>query len=107
MRSAPLSTLTWDQGPELAQTARFTEATGFRVYFCDPRSPRQKGTNENTSGLLRQHFPKGADFSRVGDDEVREAQNQLNGRPRETLGWRTPAGALAEALSEAGGALTA
>lgn len=86
VRSALLSTLAWDQGPELAQAARFTEATGFRVYFCDPRSPRQKGTNENTNGLLRQHFPKGTDFSRVGDDEVREAQDQLNGRPRETLG---------------------
>lgn len=107
VRSALLSTLTWDQGPELAQAARFTEATGFRVYFCDPRSPWQKGTNENTNGLLRQYFPKGTDFSRVGDDEVREAQDQLNGRPRETLGWRTPAEALAEALSEAGGALTA
>jgi len=106
VRSALLSTLTWDQGPELAQAARFTEATGFRVYFCDPRSPWQKGTNENTNGLLRQYFPKGTDFSAVTDGEVRLAQDQLNGRPRETLGWRTPAEALAEALSKAGGALT-
>lgn len=107
VRSALLSTLTWDQGPELAQAARFTEATGFRVYFCDPRSPWQKGTNENTNGLLRQYFPKGTDFSRVGDEEVREAQDQLNGRPRETLGWRSPAEALAGVLSEASGALIA
>ena len=106
IRSALCSTLTWDRGSELAQAARFTEATGFRVYFCDPRSPWQKGTNENTNGLLRQYFPKGTDFSAVTDEEVRAAQDQLNGRPRETLGWRTPAEALAEALSKAGGALT-
>jgi len=107
VRSALLSTLTWDQGSELAQAARLTEATGFRVFFCDPRSPWQRGTNENTNGLLRQYFPKGTDFSLVGDDEVRLAQDQLNGRPRETLGWRTPAEALAEVLSGASGALTA
>ena len=107
VRSALLSTLTWDQGSELAQAARFTEATGFRVYFCDPRSPWQRGTNENTNGLLRQYFPKGTDFSLVTDEEVRAAQDQLNGRPRETLGWRTPAEALAEYLSRENGAMTA
>ena len=106
IRAALCSTLTWDQGPELAQAARFTEATGLRVYFCDPRSPWQKGTNENTNGLLRQYFPKGTDFSAVTDEEVRAAQDQLNGRPRETLGWRTPAEALAEYLSREGGAMT-
>ncbi len=107
IRSALCSTLTWDRGSELAQAARFTEATGFRVYFCDPRSPWQKGTNENTNGLLRQYFPKGTDFSAVTDEEVRAAQDQLNGRPRETLGWRTPAEALAEYLAGESGAMTA
>lgn len=86
----------------MAEHARFTEATGFRVYFCDPHSPWQRGTNENTNGLLRQFFPKGTEFADVTDEEVREAQDLLNGRPRETLGWRTPAEALAEALAKAG-----
>ena len=88
--------------PEMAERARFTEATGFRVYFCDPHSPWQRGTNENTNGLLRQFFPKGTEFADVADEEVREAQDLLNGRPRETLGWRTPAEALAEELAKAG-----
>ena len=99
-------TLTWDQGCEMAGWRGFAEATGFGVYFCDPRSPWQRGTNENTNGLLRQYFPKGTDFSRVTDEEVREAQDQLNERPRKTLGWLTPAEAMARTLSESG-AMTA
>lgn len=85
------------RGVEMAEHARFTEATGFRVYFCDPHSPWQRGTNENANGLLRQFFPKGTEFADVTDGEVREAQDLLNGRPRETLGWRTPAEELAKA----------
>ncbi len=100
-------TLTWDQGVEMARWRDFAAATGFGVYFCDPRSPWQRGTNENTNGLLRQYFPKGTDFAAVTDAEVREAQDQLNGRPRETLGWRSPAEAMAGLLdSDAGGATT-
>ena len=92
-------TLTWDQGVEMARVADFEEATGFRVFFCDPRSPWQRGSNENTNGLVRQYFPKGTRFDGVGDDEVAEVQDLLNGRPRKTLGWRTPAEALGEVLS--------
>ena len=91
-------TLTWDQGVEMARWPRFAEATGFGVYFCDPRSPWQRGTNENTNGLLRQFFPKGTNFSEVTDEEVAEAQDLLNGRPRETLGIRTPAEVMSELL---------
>lgn len=78
-----------------------------KVFFCDPHSPWQKGTNENTNGLIRQYFPKGTDFRRVTDGEVAEMQDQLNGRPRETLGWRTPAEALESELVKANGATTA
>ncbi len=106
IRDGLLSTLTWDQGCEMADAARFTQATGFEVYFCDPHSPWQKGTNENTNGLIRQYFPKGTRFVDVGDDEVQLMQDQLNGRPRETLQWRTPAEALAEELEKAAVAMT-
>ena len=95
-------TLTWDQGVEMARWRGFADATGFEVYFCDPRSPWQRGTNENTNGLLRQFFPKGTDFSEVSDGEVARAQDLLNGRPRKTLGWRTPAEELARMLAEDG-----
>lgn len=100
IRRALLSTLTWDQGVEMAAHAAFTEATGFRVYFCDPHSPWQKGTNENTNGLIRQFFPKGTEFADVSDAEVRRVQDLINGRPRETLGWRTPAEAIADILAQ-------
>lgn len=91
--------LTWDQGAELAQHAQLRIDTGLKVYFCDPRSPWQRGTNENTNGLLRQYFPKGTDISRYSERELDAVAATLNGRPRKTLGWKTPAEALDGLLS--------
>jgi IS30 family transposase len=91
-------TLTWDQGHEMAEHARFTQETGIDVYFCDPKSPWQRGSNENTNGLLRQYLPRTLDFRTLTQADFDAIADELNGRPRQTLGFQTPSQALAEVL---------
>jgi IS30 family transposase len=94
--------LTWDRGSEMAAHKEFTVATDVQVYFCDPRSPWQRGSNENTNGLLRQYFPKGEDVSAITQARLNQVAKLLNERPRETLGWLTPLEALKATVASTG-----
>lgn len=96
--------LAWDQGREMYEHARFTIDTGVQVYFCDPHSPWQRGSNENTNGLLRQYFPKGKSVAGYTQEQLDYVANELNERPRETLGWNSPAEQLAQLLKESSAA---
>jgi IS30 family transposase len=93
--------LTWDQGSELALHADIAQTLGMPVFFCEPHSPWQRPSNENTNGLLRQYFPKGTDLSRYSNKELEAVAAALNSRPRKTLGWKTPAEAFRNHISSA------
>jgi len=97
-----MSTLTWDRGSEMALHKQFSIATDVQVYFCDPSSPWQRGTNENTNGLLRQYFPKGKSLAHVTQEQLDAVAAELNGRPRETLGFKTPAEVLFKTVASTG-----
>ena len=93
--------LTWNQGAEMAHHAQLRIDSGLEVYFCDPQSPWQRGSNENTNGLLRQYFPKGTNLARYSSDDLAAVAGVPNSRPRKTLGWRTPAEVLDDYLAAA------
>ena len=97
--SALIKTITWDQRSELARHLKFTVATGVQVYFCDPHSPWQRGSNENTNGLLRQHMPKSTDLSKYSRTDLKKIQDSLNDRPRKTLGFLKPVERLSELVA--------
>jgi IS30 family transposase len=94
--------LTWDRGKEMAAHKRFTLATDIKVYFCDPQNPWQRGTNENTNGLLRQYMPKGIDISDYSQAKLNAVARQLNERPRKTLGFKTPAEMFSQCVALTG-----